>query len=103
MKPSDTSSKPKKQQYQPQQHTGVVIVAPDGEVIKIGKTLLDDYEKDKYRKKDDNVVYRLYDKVPPYLYYTNKLDNNLNINYQNETLKEDSSDPVKLTVEHDGI
>ena len=64
-----------------QQSSGVVVVAPDGELLKIGKSIKEDAENRDKNKKDD-VIYRLYDEIPPYLYYTNKLDENLLLNYE---------------------
>jgi hypothetical protein len=64
-----------------QQQSGVVVMAPDGELLKIGKSIKEDAENRDKNKKDD-VIYRLYDEIPPYLYYTNKLDENLLLNYE---------------------
>lgn len=74
----DEMAKNKKNQ---QQSSGVVVVAPDGELLKIGKSIKEDAENRDKNKKDD-VIYRLYDEIPPYLYYTNKLDENLLLNYE---------------------
>lgn len=63
--------------------SGVVIVAPDGELLNIGKPLLEEYDREKTTKKDENLVYRLYDEIPPYLYYTYKLDDSVMLSYDN--------------------
>ena len=78
----DEATKSKKNQQ-----SGVVVVAPDGELLKIGKSIKEDIENRDKNKKDD-VLYRLYDEIPPYLYYTNKLDENLLLNYESMQMDE---------------
>jgi hypothetical protein len=51
----DEATKSKKNQQ-----SGVVVVAPDGELLKIGKSIKEDIENRDKNKKDD-VLYRLYD------------------------------------------
>ena len=65
---------------------GVIVLAPDGRIVRIGRSLLEDsklkMENEVIRKStgekpaESELVYRLFDKIPPYLYYTNKLDQN---------------------------
>ncbi|CAF0829746.1 unnamed protein product [Brachionus calyciflorus] len=66
---------------------GVIIIAPDGEVVKIGHTLHDEANISDEDKKKNEAIYRLFDQIPPYLYYTNKIDNSVNIDYENELPK----------------
>lgn len=64
---------------------GVIVIGPDGKPINVGKTLL--YESNSVepnrqnQEGSDEVVYRLFDKIPPYLYYTNKLEGNVRVSY----------------------
>jgi len=71
-------------------YQGVIIVAPDGELVKIGKTFDEksgQFKSDETsflnnakRKEGDGLIYRLFDEIPPYLFYTNKLDKKLTLN-----------------------
>lgn len=71
-------------------YQGVIIVAPDGELVKIGKTFDEksgQFKNDEStflnnakRKEGDGLIYRLFDEIPPYLFYTNKLDKKLTLN-----------------------
>jgi hypothetical protein len=72
-------------------YQGVVIVAPDGELVKIGKTFDEKTGQFKNedscnalsnskRKQGDGLIYRLFNEIPPYLFYTNKLDKKLTLN-----------------------
>lgn len=67
----------KKQQKE--KPNGVIIMAPDGTMMKIGKALNEELTGLEEKKKNDPTLYRLFDKIPPYLYYTNKIDGNLDI------------------------
>lgn len=59
---------------------GAIIMAPDGKIIKIGQSLNDEsINLEEKRKNDPNPLYRLFDTIPPYLYYTNKIDNSFDI------------------------
>lgn len=60
---------------------GVIIVAPDGEIVKAGIAYNDEEHK-KAAKDDDDVIYRLYEAIVPFLYYTNKLDHELNLDFE---------------------
>ena len=57
-------------------HRGVLVIGPEGEIIQIGYHINENHLK-KQKKKDDPVVYRLFEEIPPYLYTTNKLDEKL--------------------------
>lgn len=57
---------------------GVIIMAPDGKMMKIGQSLNEELINLEEKKKN-NTLYRLFDKIPPYLYYTNKIDTSLDI------------------------
>lgn len=72
-------------------YQGVIIVAPDGELVKIGKTFDEksgQFKNDESsnalsnakRKEGDGLIYRLFNEIPPYLFYTNKLDKRLTLN-----------------------
>lgn len=66
---------------------GVIVVGPSGELIKIGETIFDDLSllesSRASHKENDELVYRLFDEIPPYLYFTNKLDESVNVTYGN--------------------
>ncbi len=66
---------------------GVFIVGPDGEISSVGYTLSDEQvtvlKEKQTRSNQESVVYKLEPEVPPYLYYSKKLDDNVNINYGN--------------------
>jgi hypothetical protein len=66
---------------------GVIVVGPNGELIKIGETIFDDLSlmesSRASHKENDELVYRLFDEIPPYLYFTNKLDESVNLTYGN--------------------
>lgn len=67
---------------------GVLVLAPDGELVQIGKRVRDTLKVKSttsnvghIKQQDQDIVYRLYDKIPPYLYYTNKIDQNVSLDY----------------------
>jgi hypothetical protein len=70
------------QQNHPKMNTPVVI-GPNDELIPIGISgIVDENDKEKNEKRDET-VYRLYeDGIPPYLYYTYKLDTNGFMSYE---------------------
>lgn len=66
---------------------GVIVMAPDGRIVRIGRSLLTDSKlkmeteiikksQSAGKSSESELVYRLFDKIPPYLFYTNKLDQN---------------------------
>jgi len=74
----------------------VVVIAPDGELINVGRTLIEDtssLEANKsakpHRDGTDDVVYRLFDQIPPYLYYTNKLEEGVRLSYATPASSQD--------------
>lgn len=80
---NDDSNKAKKDSS-PKSDGKVVVIGPDGEITQIGSKLSDDISNKK-TKKSSQLLYRLFDKIPPYLYYTNKIDTSTTyINYENE-------------------
>jgi hypothetical protein len=67
---------------------GVVIQAPDGEIVNFGVSYeVEESEKLKVRQQadngefDDEIIYRLYESILPFLYFTNKLDKNLHLEF----------------------
>lgn len=61
---------------------GVVVIAPDGELLNVGHTLLEETNDVlNQASNNDDVVYRLFDQIPPYLYYTNKLEEGVQLSY----------------------
>lgn len=65
---------------------GVVVVGPGGELINVGHTLIEDPNNNTDKSENNNnnqddVVYRLFDQIPPYLYYTNKLEEGVRLSY----------------------
>ncbi len=79
----EVKSKTQLNQEQPilQKHTPMVI-GPNDEFIPIGISGIFENDKEKNEKRDET-VYRLYeDGIPPYLYFTNKLDTNGFVSYE---------------------
>lgn len=79
----EVKSKTQLNQEQPihQKHTPMVI-GPNDELIPIGISGIFENDKEKNEKRDET-VYRLYeDGIPPYLYFTNKLDTNGFVSYE---------------------
>ena len=60
-----------------------LVLGPNDELIPIGLPgMIEESEREKGYKRDD-IVYRLYeDGLPPYLYYTYKLDTNGYLSYE---------------------
>ena len=68
--------------YQSHQNHHPSVLGPSDEIIPIGIGMMDNNEKDA-KKKSDDLVYRLYEEgIPPYLYYTYKLDKNGYLSYE---------------------
>jgi hypothetical protein len=70
---------------------GVLIMAPDGELINAGIAYADVLNQsggNRLHDENDQVIYRLYESVLPFLYFTNKLDKNLQLNFENVINKE---------------
>ena len=59
---------------------GAMVIAPDGELLNVGHTLVE--ERNDRASNNDDVVYRLFDQIPPYLYFTNKLEDGVRLNYE---------------------
>lgn len=79
------SSKDKKKKSNPSISNGkVIVLGPDGQLTQIGNKLDEDIS-DKKKKKDREIFYRLLEEIPPYLYYTNKIDtSNTYVKYERE-------------------
>jgi len=82
----ESDAKPKNQHIQEQlthHKNNPVVIGPNDELIPIGISgIFDENEKEKNEKRDE-IVYRLYeDGLPPYLYFTNKLDTNGFMSYE---------------------
>ena len=62
----------------------VIVLGPDGQLTQIGNKLNEEIS-DKKKKKDREIFYRLLEEIPPYLYYTNKIDtSNTYVKYERE-------------------
>jgi hypothetical protein len=63
---------------------GVIIVAPDGEVVQAGISYGEENLKEtaKHEETEEEVIYRLYESLIPYLYFTNKLSQDLEIEFE---------------------
>ncbi len=79
-----TESDKKKKSSSPKTDGKVIVLGPDGEITQIGNKLNENNSTEK-TKKGSQIIYRLFDEIPPYLYYTNKIDTTTTlINYERE-------------------
>ena len=75
----------------------VVVLGPDGNITQIGSKIDDVNFQNKQYKKKPEIFYRLFDEIPPYLYYTNKIDTNTTyVKYE----REDSASIHELSLMH---
>ena len=58
---------------------GVIIIAPGGEIVNAGIAYT---EEAKNEHNDDEVLYRLYESLLPFLYFTHKLNRDLELNFE---------------------
>jgi hypothetical protein len=59
---------------------GVIIVAPGGEVVNAGISYADDSRRSE--ETEDEVVYRLYESLLPFLFYTHKLSKEVQLEFE---------------------
>ena len=62
--------------------SGVIIQAPDGEIINAGHSYLEGTEANMNQTQED-LIYRLYKSILPFLYFTHKLSRDLYLDFQN--------------------
>lgn len=77
--------------------SGVIILAPDGELVNAGigysgPNDLNSSSMIRDSEDDEITIYRLYKSLLPFLYFTNKLNKNLEINFDELKLDEDHLD-----------
>ena len=81
---TESDKQKKKKSSSPKNDGKVVVLGPDGEITQIGNKLNETIAS-KEAKKGSQVIYRLFDEIPPYLYYTNKIDTTVTlVNYERE-------------------
>ncbi len=61
-----------------------IKLGPDGVITQIGHNFKHEYSEkleEKEKPKNIETLYKLDKEIPPYLYYTNKLNENINLEY----------------------